>query len=929
MTKKLFLLDAYALIYRSYYAFIKNPRINSKGFNTSAPFGFTLTLDELLRKEKPSHIAVVFDPPTPTFRHKMYPEYKANRPPMPEDLTASVPFVRKVIEAFRIPILEVDGFEADDVIGTLANRASEEGFSVVMMTPDKDFAQLVNENISMMRPRRSGKDVEFLSIEEIKKEFGINNTSQVVDVLALWGDAADNIPGAPGIGEKTSKKIVSEFGSLEKIYENLDKLKPKQKESLLEFREQIMRARELVTIKTDVPIEFKPEELTLKEPDFEKIGDLFEELEFRTLAARIMADHGKTSLSEPSGGGIPVQGSLFGSTEQETITTAESELSDIQSSEHDYRLLETDEEIAALVKKLNKLEEFCFDTETTGLDALEAELVGLAVSFQAGSAYYITFPEDRFAAQNRIELLRPALENSFTGKTGQNLKYDIQVLRNYDINVLGPLFDTMIAHYLLQPDRRHNLNELADNYLSYKMVGIESLIGEKGKGQKNMRQVPADVQKEYAGEDADITFRLKGIFEKELEKHDLMRVFREVEMPLVPVLADMERAGIKMEPSSLKGFAEDLRNDILALEDEIIKVAGFHFNISSPKQLGEVLFDHLKIDPSAKKTKSNQYPTGEEVLVKLENKHPVIGKVLEYRGLKKLLNTYVETLPDLVSKRTGKIHTSFNQAVASTGRLSSMNPNLQNIPIREERGREIRKAFVPSGDDYVFLSADYSQVELRLMAHMSGDENMKAAFNRNEDIHGATAALINGVEIEKVTREMRSQAKTANFGIIYGISSFGLAQRLNIPRKDAKVLIDGYFRSYPKVKDYMESNIQKARDYGYVSTIMGRRRYLPDIHSQNALLRGNAERNAINAPVQGSAADLIKLAMIKISNRFREEKLRTRMVTQVHDELNFDVPEYELNTVRNIVRYEMENAFRLSVPLVVDIGVGRNWFEAH
>jgi len=712
---------------------------------------------------------------------------------MPEDLKASVPFVKQIIEAFNIPILEVNGFEADDVIGTMAHRAATEGFSVYMMTPDKDFAQLVDENIFIMRPRRSGKEAEILGLPEIQNEFGVERPEQVIDVLALWGDAADNIPGAPGIGEKTAKKLISEFGSIAKIYDNLDKLKPKQKENLTNFRDQVMRARELVTIVKDVPIEFQSEALALKGPDFDKIGELFDSLEFKTLASRILADHGEKT-EEKTSSPEPVQGDLFSSSPAGIEIPSLSDLSDIKSLDHEYIIIENDQDITALTQKLNKLPGFCFDTETTSLNAIEAEIVGLAISFSSHSAYYIPFPEDRFAAQNKLELLRPALENAFTEKIGQNIKYDLQVLGNYNIEIQGPLFDTMISHYLLQPDRRHNLNELAENYLSYKMVSIETLIGAKGKNQKSMRQVSSDLIKEYAGEDADITFQLKNIFEKDLEKQDLMRVFREVEMPLIPVLAGMEREGIKMEVSSLKGYADELRTDILKLEKEITEMAGFSFNISSPKQLGEVLFDHLKINPAAKKTKSNQYPTGEEVLVRLKSKHPVIDKVLEFRGLKKLLNTYVEALPELVNKNTGKIHTSFNQAVASTGRLSSVNPNLQNIPIREARGREIRKAFVPSVNDNVFLSADYSQVELRLMAHLSGDENMQAAFNRNEDIHSATAALINGISIEEVTREMRTQAKTANFGIIYGISSFGLAQRLNIPRTEAKALIDGYFR---------------------------------------------------------------------------------------------------------------------------------------
>ena len=930
MQKRLFLLDAYALIYRSYYAFIKNPRVNSKGLNTSAIFGFTLTLEELLRKEKPSHIAVVFDPPTPTFRHQMYPEYKANRPPMPEELRQSVPWIRKLISTFRIPMLEADGFEADDVIGTLAVKAEKEGFEVFMMTPDKDFAQLVTDKIRMYRPRRSQQENEVLGVEEICREFGISDPLQVVDILALWGDSSDNVPGAPGIGEKTARDLIARYGSVDGVYAHLDELKGKQKENLIAFRGQVERARELVTIHRGAPVEFVAGDLVNQGPDERAVRELFEELEFKTLLSRVIPQSQPTLFQgQPA---AATQGSLFDAVQSppaEKTEEASTRWKTIQNVDHRYHLIDSEKELLNLIPTLLRVKSLCLDTETTGLDALEASLVGLAISHKAGEAWYVLFPDHPEITRNWLKHLSPVFENEQVEKIGQNLKYDLQILANYGVKVKGPLFDTMIAHYLLSPDGTHNLGFLALQYLEYQMVPIEELIGEKGKQQRSMRSVDPEVQKEYAGEDADITFQLKGILEKELEANALMRLFRDVEMPLIPVLAGMERSGIRLNPETLIQYSGELEREIRELEEEIIGLAGIRFNIASPKQLGTVLFEHLRIDPDARLTKTKQYSTSEEVLTHLAGKHPIISKILDYRGLVKLKNTYVDVLPGLIKSATGKIHTQFNQAIAATGRLSSINPNMQNIPIREERGREIRRAFVPTDERHVLLSADYSQIELRIMAHLSQDENMIAAFNREEDIHTATAALIHRVKPQQVTREMRSGAKTANFGIIYGISSFGLAQRLNISRSEAKNLIDGYFRSYPGVKRYMDESIRMAREKGYVTTLMGRKRHLRDIQSQNPVVRGNAERNAINSPVQGSAADIIKLAMVRIARRFDEEKLRSAMVLQVHDELNFDVHLDELTKVREIVRYEMEHAIQISVALLVEMGTGSNWLEAH
>lgn len=924
---KLFLLDAYALIYRSYYAFIRNPRLNSKGMNTSAIFGFVNTLEEILRKEKPSHIAVVFDPPTPTFRNEIFPEYKANREETPEDIRRSVPYIKKIIEAYNIPILEIAGFEADDVVGTTATLAEKQGFITYMMTPDKDFCQLVSDKILIYKPARSGNEAEVWGPDEVKKNFEVKDPSQVIDILGLWGDASDNVPGAPGIGEVTSKKLISEFGSIENLYKNLEKLKPKVQEILTNNKEKIFLSKNLVTIKRDVPLPVEPADLRPGDMKVQEIKALFEELEFKTLMQRIIPE--STPARENA-----VQGMLFGEPQKETKeeTTEETgykNLASIETTEHRYHLAGSPEERRGLAGQLEKLRSFCFDTETSGLDAHSSRLVGLSFSFHAHVAWYVPVPEDMNQAKEILRDFKTLLENPGIQKVGQNIKFDILALKKYDIQVQGPLFDTMLAHYLLQPDLRHNLNYLAEIYLGYSPVTIEELIGKKGKNQLSMRDVDLEAIKEYAAEDADITWQLKEKLEKELKENNLEKLFKEIEMPLVYVLAEMEWAGIKLDSSILDSYAVELNSEAEKIEKEIFNMAGEQFNLQSPKQLGEVLFERMKVISNPSKTKTNQYSTGEDVLEKIADKHPIISKILEYRGLKKLISTYVEALPKLVNTETGKIHTSFNQAIASTGRLSSTNPNLQNIPIREERGREIRKAFISSGENHILLAADYSQIELRLMAHMSKDEAMIQAFLNKEDIHAATAAKIHGIALKDVTRDMRSQAKTANFGIIYGISAFGLSQRLNISREEAKKLIDGYFSSYPAVKTYMDNNIREAREKGFVETIMGRRRTLPDINSRNAVVRGMAERNAINAPIQGSAADIIKIAMINILKRFEKEKIQSKLVLQVHDELVFDVLQSELENVKQIAREEMENAVSLSVPLTVDLGTGNNWLEAH
>jgi DNA polymerase-1 len=922
--KKLFLFDAYALIFRAYYAFINHPIRNSKGMNTSAIFGFTNTIDEIIRKEKPTHIAVVFDPPPPTFRHEIFKEYKATRLKTPEEIKSSVPYIKDIIRGFNINVIEVTGYEADDIIGTLAKRAEKEGFKTYMMTSDKDYAQLVSDNIFIYKPRRSGGDVEIIGVNEVKESFKVSKPGNVIDVLALWGDSTDNIPGVPGIGEKTAKGLIEKYNDLEKIYEHIDELKGQQKENILKYKQQVDLSKKLVTIVVDAPVDININDLAVKEPDRNSLAKVFKELEFRTLAARIL------NVEDISGsdGSAAVQQDLFQSGGTSTFSQKSADMDNITSVRHKYHLADTKDKRAELINKLSNLKEFSFDTETTGLDVYKSELVGMSFSNKKNEAYYVPVPANQNEARSVASEFRKVFSDERIKKIGQNIKYDMQVLSNYDIEVKGYLFDTMIAHYLIQPDLKHNLEYLAANYLNYNPVSIEELIGKKGKNQLSMRSVDIDVISEYAGEDADLTWQLYKILADELKKNGMTELAERIEMPLIRVLADMENAGFRLNTKDLDKYAKELRGQIINIEKEIYALAGIEFNISSPKQLGEILFEKLNISGGTQKTKTKQYSTSEEVLVRLKDKHDIIGKVLDYRALKKLLSTYVEALPKLIHQNTGKIHTSFEQAWVTTGRLSSKNPNLQNIPIREERGREIRKSFVASDKDHVLLSADYSQIELRLMAHLSKDANMIEAFRNNEDIHSSTAGKIYNISPENVTAEMRRKAKTANFGIIYGISAFGLSQRLNISRSEAKKLIDSYFNSYGRVKEYMEKSIEMAKEKGYAETIFGRRRYLKDINSANALIRGMAERNAINTPLQGSAADIIKLAMVNIHKRL-SGRYRTRMILQVHDELIFDVYRPELDEIKNLVKYEMENAVSLEIPITTDIGVGENWLEAH
>ena len=922
MSKNLYLLDAYALIYRSYYAFIKNPRYNSKGQNTSAIYGFVNTLIDLISKENPTHIAVVFDPPYPTFRHLMYKEYKAQREATPEDIKLSIPIIKSIIEGFNIPVIEVAGFEADDTIGTLAKLAEKEGFITYMMTPDKDYGQLVSENIFMLKPARGGNGPEIIDKQKICEKFKIKDPVQFIDILGLMGDASDNIPGAPGIGEKTAMKLIEQYGSIENIYDHIDEIKGKQKEKLADNKEQVFLSKELATIRLDVPVQIDPKKLILEEPDEEKLTKLFEELEFKTIAQRLFH-----KVITPSPTASVMQGSLFGDVEIEKTASG---LKDISNVDHDYRLVDSPEKRKDLIQLLSKLPEFCFDTETTGLNAHTAEIVGLSISHKSHLAFYIPFPKSKEDARTILDEFKPIFENHSIKKIGQNIKYDISILKQYDIEVFGEIFDTMIAHYLMQPDLRHNLNFLSEQYLGYKPISIEELIGKKGLNQDSMRNVSIEKITDYACEDADLTFQLKEIFEKELEKNYLDNLSVTIEMPLIPVLANMEQTGIKINIPALNEYARGLNKELIKIEESIIDQAGIHFNISSPKQLGEILFDKMKLDPNAKRTKTKQYSTSEDTLQKLSDKHPIIKDILEFRSLKKLLSTYIEALPKLINERTGKIHTSYQQAVASTGRLSSKNPNLQNIPIRNERGREIRKAFIPSDSDHLLLAADYSQIELRIMAHMSQDSNMIEAFNNNVDIHATTAAKIFHIEnIDDVTRDQRRTAKTANFGIIYGISAFGLSQNLSVSRTDAKQLIDEYFNGFPRVKEYMDKSISLAREKTYVETMMGRKSFLHDINSRNGIVRGVAERYAINAPIQGSAADIIKIAMIDIFNEMQKKNYKSKMILQVHDELVFDVFKPELEELKELIKTKMENAVKLSIPLTVDIGVGENWLEAH
>lgn len=921
--EKLFLLDAYALIYRAYYAFIKNPRINSKGFNTSAILGFVNTLEEVLRKENPTHIGIAFDPSGPTFRHEAYEAYKAQREETPEAIRQSVPVIKDIIRAYHIPILEIAGYEADDVIGTLATEAGKRGINTYMMTPDKDYGQLVSEHVFMYRPKYGDKDFEVMGVEEVKAKFDIQSPLQVIDMLGLMGDTADNIPGCPGVGEKTAQKLIAQFGNIENLLAHTDELKGAIKKKVEENKEQITFSKFLATIKTDVPIALDMEALKREEPDEEELRRLFEMLEFRSLIDRVI----KTEKKAPSS--PAAQPDLFGFfAEEDTVDAKNSILTRLEDLSYDYQLVDNKEEMAILAEKLLAQHFFSLDTETTGIDPITAELVGMSFSFAENQAFYVPVPANREEALTIVNIFKPAFENPDSLKIGQNIKYDLIMLANYGVTLKGKMFDTMIAHYVLQPELRHGMDYLAEIYLKYETIKIEELIGAKGKKQGNMRDLAPEAVYKYACEDADVTLKLKQVLENELETNGVKKLFEEIEMPLVPVLAYMERNGVRIDTEALKETSRHFTARMNQIEEEVHQLAGMEFNIASPKQVGEVLFDRLKIVEKAKKTKTGQYVTSEEVLESLRGKHEIVGKILEHRGLKKLLGTYIDALPQLINPATGRIHTSFNQTVTATGRLSSSNPNLQNIPIRNEDGKEIRKAFIPD-EGCEFFSADYSQIELRIMAHLSNDPHMIEAFQKDQDIHAATAAKIYKVKLEEVTREQRSKAKTANFGIIYGISVFGLAERLNVDRKEAKALIDGYFENYPNVKAYMDQSIQEAREKGYIETIFKRKRYLPDINSKNAVVRGYAERNAINAPIQGSAADIIKVAMIRIYQRFQEEGIHSKMILQVHDELNFSVLPEEKEKVQQIVISEMEAAYKMKAPLRADHGWGHNWLEAH
>ncbi len=931
--KRLFLLDAYALIYRSYFAFSKNPRMTSDGRNTSAIYGFMLTLLDLVRKEDPSHIAIVFDPPGPVGRVQEYEEYKANREATPEDIRMAVPVIKDLAMSFRIPCLEIPGYEADDVIGTLAKKGEKKGYQVYMMTPDKDYAQLVSRNIFMYKPAYMGKGVEIWGVEEVKNKFGIERVEQVIDLLGMMGDSVDNIPGIPGVGQKTAQKFITQYGSVEGLYEHLDDLKGKMKEKAAENKELAFLSKKLATIITDVPIEFDEEDLTREEPNKERVRELFEELEFRSLAKRVFDDQKEESKSTaiaPQASDQSKQPDMFGAPASPSGRKAPGPgYKTLETTKHNYQLINTAEKRKVLLDELMKQKAVCFDTETTSIDAHQAELVGLAFSFQAHHAFYVPIPEDRDEALAIVAEFKPFFGSAGIGKIGQNLKYDIIVLKWHGVEVKGSVWDTMLAHYLLNPDMRHNMDILAQTYLNYDPVSIETLIGKKGKDQKSMRSVEVERVVEYAGEDADITLQLKEMLGKDLAGNNVDKLFHNLETPLVRVLADMETEGVRLNADTLRKYSGELKEELRGIRDRIYALAGTEFNIGSPKQLGEVLFEQLKIVDKPRKTKSGQYSTSEDTLSKLAGEHEIIDQVLDFRSVSKLISTYVDALPELVNPKTGRIHTTYNQTVAATGRLSSNNPNLQNIPIRTERGRKVRAAFVPRDEDHILLAVDYSQIELRLIAALSGDEHMITAFRSGQDIHAATAAKVYGVTLEKVDRDMRNRAKMVNFGIIYGISAFGLADRLNIKRTEAREIIDNYFSKYPAIKEYMDKSIDFARKHGYVQTIMERRRYLPDINSRNATVRGFAERNAINAPVQGSAADIIKKAMIAIHNQFQAEGFRSKMILQVHDELVFDARIDELESIQPIIRNLMENAVSLAVPLEVDMGTGQTWLEAH
>lgn len=925
---KLFLLDAYALIFRAYFAFARNPRVTSGGMDTSAIYGFTTTLLDILEKENPTHIAVVFDTKAKTVRHEKFEEYKANRDETPEAIKIAVPYIHKILEAFRIPYVGVDGYEADDVIGTLAKQAEKEGYVTYMMTPDKDFGQLVTDKIFMYKPGRGGAPAEVLGPKEVCEKWGIERVDQVIDILGMMGDAVDNIPGLPGVGEKTAVKLLAQYGTMENTLDHADEIKGKLGEKIRDNKELGVLSKDLATIITDAPIQLSETDVNRDPVDEDKLKEVFEELEFRSLARRVLS----VEIQQKSGASVVKhtgdQMDLFGGG-GEVEASVVSEVKTIENTEHRYQCVDDELGLQMLVKKLCAQDAVCFDTETTSLDARNAELVGVAFSYDSGKAYYVPVPAEREKAEAIVSQLLPFFRDEKVMKIAQNLKYDMTVLRGYGVEIAGPLFDTMLAHYLLQPDMRHNMDLLAETYLNYKPVSIETLIGKKGKGQGNMRDVPVDKVVEYAGEDADITYQLYQKFNPGLDEGGVRNVFEDIEAPLVPVLASMEYEGIRVDVDALRSYSKELESELIELEKSIIEDAGERFNIGSPRQLGEILFGKMQLLEKPKKTKTGQYATSEDILQGLVNVHPIINKILDWRQIGKLKSTYVDALPDLVNEKTGKIHTTYNQTVAATGRLSSVNPNLQNIPIRTERGKRVREMFIPRDTDHVLMAADYSQIELRIIAALSKDEAMIDAFKNGEDIHAATAAKVFGVPLDEVTREQRSHAKTVNFGIIYGVSAFGLSQQTNLSRGEAKEVIEAYFRTYPGIRDYIDNQVELARKNGYVETITGRRRYLKDINSRNAVVRGHSERNAVNAPIQGSAADIIKLAMIKIQKRMKAEGFKSAMVLQVHDELVFDTLKSELDSLKKLVIEEMQNALQLEVPLIVETGEGEHWLEAH
>ena len=955
MQNKIYLLDAYALIFRSYYAFINSPRINSKGQNTSAIFGFVNTLDDVLRTEKPTHIAVCFDAGGLNFRHEMFPDYKATREATPEGIKTAIPYIKDILAAMNIPIVVKEGYEADDIVGTLAKKFNSEDAEIFMMTPDKDYKQLLDNHIFIHKPSRGKSDSEIITVENIKAEYNIENPLQIIDILALWGDAVDNVPGVPGIGEKTAANLISKYKSIDNIYLNINELKDKQKENLLANKDLLNLSRKLVTIDTNVALEITLNDLKIQAPNVEKLLEIYTELEFNNFKNKLLSNKPENTP--------PLMLDLFGNplpstnyTAKHTKTTQNIQKETNESAEKDkqklaenstdnyldnneqnysfnknevnYQLIDNEQDIDKLINILRTQKEIAIDTETTGLNTLTAEILGFAISIKEREAFYINFPHDFNETKTILQKFQPIFQNPEIIVIGQNLKYDLSILANYDINFKTRLFDTMIAHYLLEPEQKHNLDFLASKYLDYKMIPITALIGEKGKNQKNMRDVASKIVSDYSCEDVDITLRLKNIFEAQIKEQSLENLFYNIETPLVQVLMSMEREGVKIDIESLKICSENLKKELLKIEENIYSLANERFNIASPKQLGVILFENMKISSKAKKTKNGQYSTGEEELQKYRDKHPIINKILEYRGVNKLLNTYIDVLPTLVEPKTGRVHTTYNQAVTTTGRLSSSDPNLQNIPVRDEMGKEVRKAFI-ANENSVILSADYSQVELRIMAHLSKDKNMVEAFNSGQDIHAATAAKIYKVPIADVKADMRYHAKTANFGIIYGISAFGLAERLQISRTEAKALIDNYFDIFPDVKNYMNKSIETAREQGFVETVFGRKLKLADINSNNSFVRSFAERVAINAPIQGTAADIIKIAMVNVFKMLKDKNLKTKMLLQVHDELVFDVPKNELETVKNLIIYEMNNAYQLIVPLLAEVGIGDNWLEAH